>query len=70
MLLHTSEDTTGALVRDLARGRLDLAITFCAPEPPAGVELLLLHDEPGVVHLRSEQTPGALSPQTSTDPLS
>jgi DNA-binding transcriptional LysR family regulator len=51
-MLYTSEDTTGALLRDVAAGRLDLAVTFCAPEPPpAGVELALLRDEPAVVHL-------------------
>jgi DNA-binding transcriptional LysR family regulator len=53
-MLYTTEDTTGALLRDVARGRLDPAITFCAPEPPAGVELLPLRDEPAVVHLRSD----------------
>lgn len=51
-MLYTSEDTTGALLRDLAQGRLDLAVTFCAPEPPpAGVVLDLLREEPAVVHL-------------------
>jgi DNA-binding transcriptional LysR family regulator len=51
-MLYTSEDTTGALLRDVAAGRLDLAVTFCAPEPPpAGVELALVRDEPAVVHL-------------------
>lgn len=54
VMLYTTEDTTGALLRDVARGRLDLAITFCAPEPPAGVELLLLRDEPAVVHLPTD----------------
>lgn len=54
VMLYTTEDTTGALLRDVARGRLDLAITFCAPEPPTGVELLPLHDEPAVVHLPSD----------------
>ena len=51
VMLYTSEDTTGALLRDVARGRLDLAVTFCAPQPPAGVELLTLADEPAVVHV-------------------
>jgi len=51
-MLYTSEDTTGALLRDVAAGRLDLAVTFCAPEPPpAGVELASVRDEPAVVHL-------------------
>lgn len=53
VMLYTTEGTTGALLRDLVRGRLDLAITFCAPDPPAGVELLLLHSERAIVHLPS-----------------
>lgn len=52
VMLYTSEDTTGALLRDVAHGQLDLAVTFCAPEPPPrGIELTLLHDEPAVVHV-------------------
>jgi DNA-binding transcriptional LysR family regulator len=51
VMAYTSEDTTGALLRDVADGRLDLAVTFCAPEPPPGVELSLLVAEPAVVHL-------------------
>jgi DNA-binding transcriptional LysR family regulator len=52
VMLYTSEDTTGTLLRDVAAGRLDLAVAFCAPAtPPAGVELTLLADEPAVVHL-------------------
>jgi DNA-binding transcriptional LysR family regulator len=54
VMLYTVEDTTGALLRDLARGRLDLAITFCAPDPPAGIELLLLDHEAAIVHLPSQ----------------
>jgi DNA-binding transcriptional LysR family regulator len=55
LMLYTSEDTTGALLRDLAQDRLDLAITFCAPDPPpAGIELTLLQDEPAVVHLPAD----------------
>lgn len=53
VMLYTTEDTTGALLRDLVRGRLDLAITFCAPDPPAGIELVLLHSEAAIVHLPS-----------------
>jgi DNA-binding transcriptional LysR family regulator len=52
VMLYTSEDTTGGLLRDVAAGRLDLAVTFCAPEPPpSGVELTPLFDEPAVVHV-------------------
>jgi len=54
VMLYTVENTTGALLRDVARGRIDLAITFCAPDPPPGIELVLLQDEAVVVHLPSE----------------
>jgi DNA-binding transcriptional LysR family regulator len=55
VMLYTSEDTTGTLLREVAAGRLDLAVTFCAPQPPpAGVELVPLHAEPAVVHLPAE----------------
>jgi len=48
----SSAVTTAALLRDVARGRLDLAVVFCAPdELPAGIELELVRDEPAVVHL-------------------
>jgi len=50
-MLYTSEDTTGALLRDVAQGRLDLAVVFCAPAtPPDGVALELLREEPAIVH--------------------
>jgi DNA-binding transcriptional LysR family regulator len=52
VMLYTSEDTTGALLRDVAASRLDLAVTFCAPQPPPpGVTLFPLAAEPAVVHL-------------------
>jgi len=55
VMLYTSEDTTGALLRDVAQGALDLAITFCAPQPTAaGIELTLLGEEPAIVHLPAE----------------
>ncbi len=55
VMLYTSEDTTGALLRDVAAGRLDLAVTFCAPEPaPEGLRLLALASEPAVAHLPSD----------------
>jgi DNA-binding transcriptional LysR family regulator len=51
-MLYASEDTTAALLRDVAQGRLDLAVVFCAPDDiPPGVDLELLSDEPAVVHL-------------------
>ena len=56
VMLYTSEDTTGGLLRDLARGRIDLAVTFCAAPAavPAGVALEPLRDAPAVAHLPAE----------------
>lgn len=54
VMLYTAEDTTGALLRKVASGQLDLAVTFCAGRPPEGVELLRLLDEPCVVHLPAD----------------
>jgi DNA-binding transcriptional LysR family regulator len=52
VMLYTSEDTTGALLRDVGAGRLDAAVTFCTPDAaPPGLELELLEEEPAVVHL-------------------
>lgn len=52
VMLYSSEDTTGALLRDVAGGRLDLAVVFCPPDDvPAGVELEPVREEPAVVHL-------------------
>ena len=46
VMVYSSEDTTGALLEDVARGRLDLALTFCAPAGSG-----LVREEPAVVHL-------------------
>jgi DNA-binding transcriptional LysR family regulator len=54
VMLYPQEDTTGALLRDVRGGRLDLAVVFCAPDGLEGVELEPLGDEPAVVHLRSD----------------
>jgi len=54
VMIYSSEDTTGSLLRDVAQGRLDLAVTFCAPDPPEGVVLRLVREEPALVHLSSE----------------
>jgi DNA-binding transcriptional LysR family regulator len=52
VMLYASEDTTAALLRDVAQRRLDLAVVFCAPQTvPDGVELELLRDERAVIHL-------------------
>src|SRR4051794_15299852 len=67
-MLYTSEDTTGALLRDVAAGRLDLAVTFCAPAPPpAGVELVLLEDAPAVVHVRADHPLAGRARLTAAD---
>ncbi|MFL5926945.1 MAG: LysR family transcriptional regulator [Gaiellaceae bacterium] len=55
VMVYTQEDTTGALVRGVADGRLDAAITFCTSEPPPStVELVPLYEERGVVHLAAD----------------
>jgi DNA-binding transcriptional LysR family regulator len=48
VMLYPQEDTTGALLRDVRSGRLDLAVLFCSD---AGEPWL---SEPAVVHLRSD----------------
>jgi DNA-binding transcriptional LysR family regulator len=51
-MLYTSEHTTGELLRDVATSRLDVAVTFCAPQPPPPpLRLLPLVEEPAVAHL-------------------
>jgi DNA-binding transcriptional LysR family regulator len=68
VMLYTSEDTTGALLRDVAASRLDLAVTFCAPEPPPpGVTLMPLVAEPAVVHLPESHPLAARSELTFAD---
>jgi DNA-binding transcriptional LysR family regulator len=55
VMVYTHEDTTGALVRDVADGRLDAAITFCVAEPaPSSVELVPLHEERAVLHVAAD----------------
>ena len=55
VMVYTQEDTTGALVRGVADGHLDAAVTFCASEPgPSSVELVPLHEERAVVHLAAD----------------
>ena len=53
VMLYPAEDTTGALLRDVRGGRLDLAVLFCAPGAE-GVQLRALRDEPAVVHMRED----------------
>ena len=54
VMVHTSEDTTGALLRDVRHVRLDFAVVFCPPEPLGDLESVRLRDEPAVVHVRSD----------------
>lgn len=54
VMIYSSEDTTGALLRDLSVGRIDLAVTFCAPELPRQLELHPLRESAAVVHLPAE----------------
>ena len=51
VMIYTQEDTSGALLRGVAAGALDAALTFCAGEPPVGVELIPVWEEPAVLHL-------------------
>ena len=53
VMLYPAEDTTGALLRDVRGGRLDLAVLFCATGAE-GVQLRALRDEPAVVHMRDD----------------
>jgi DNA-binding transcriptional LysR family regulator len=53
VMLHTSEDTTGALLRDVRQGRLDLAVVFCPPAL-AGLASITVRDEPAVLHVRDD----------------
>ena len=51
VMLYPAEDTTGALLRDVRGGRLDLAVVFCAPDAD---DVVALRSEPAVVHLRAD----------------
>jgi len=54
VMLYPQEDTTGALLRDVRGGRLDLAVLFCASGSADGVVVEPLRSEPAVVHLRED----------------
>jgi DNA-binding transcriptional LysR family regulator len=74
VMVYTQEDTTGALVRSVADGQLDAAVTFCAGEPPpAAVELVPLHEEHAVAHLpadhRLAQQPSVTLAQLVDEPV-
>jgi DNA-binding transcriptional LysR family regulator len=67
-MLYTREDTTGALLRDVARRRLDLAVVFCPPaSPPPGVEVRVLRREPAVVHVPDDHPLAARRSVTLAD---
>jgi DNA-binding transcriptional LysR family regulator len=53
VMLHTSEGTTGALLRDVRAGRLDLAVVFCPPDL-GGLASMRVREEPAVVHVRGD----------------
>jgi DNA-binding transcriptional LysR family regulator len=54
VMLYPQEDTTGALLRDVRGGRLDLAVLFCAPATADGVVVEPLRSESAVVHVRED----------------
>src|SRR5215217_5907603 len=54
VMLYPAEDTTGALLRDVRSGRLDLAVVFCPSARADGVVIAPLRREPAVVHLRAD----------------
>jgi DNA-binding transcriptional LysR family regulator len=55
VMLYTSEDTTGALLRGVASGVLDAAVVFCAPaDRPANLVFHNLWEERAVVHLPAD----------------
>jgi DNA-binding transcriptional LysR family regulator len=53
VMLYPQEDTTGALLRDVRSGRLDLAVLFCATGL-GGVASRVLAEERAVVHVRTD----------------
>lgn len=54
VMLYPQEDATGALVREVRAGRLDLAVLFCAAAELEGVVVEPLLSEPAVVHLQDD----------------
>jgi DNA-binding transcriptional LysR family regulator len=68
VMIYTTEDTTGSLLRDVARGALDAAVTFCAPLPgPSGLTLRPLEAEPAVAHVRDDHRLAARDSLTLAD---
>jgi DNA-binding transcriptional LysR family regulator len=54
VMLYPQEDATGALAREVRRGRIDLAVLFCAAGPLEGLVVEPFRSEPAVVHLRGD----------------
>lgn len=54
VMVHTREDTTWALVRDVREGRLDLALVFCPSALVDGLAAAVVRDEPAVLHVRAD----------------
>jgi DNA-binding transcriptional LysR family regulator len=55
VMVHAGEGTSGALLRDVRQGRLDLALVFCPdPAATAGLDTAVLREEPAVVHVRAD----------------
>src|SRR5215207_8528663 len=54
VMLYPQEDASGALLRDVRSGRLDLAVLFCVDRGPDGVVVEPFRSEPAVVHMRSD----------------
>jgi DNA-binding transcriptional LysR family regulator len=69
VMLYPAEDATGALLRDVRSGRLDLAVLFCAVGGLDGVVVEPLLSEPAVVHLRADH-PLAGRPSVALEELS
>ena len=67
VMLYPREDTTGALLRDVRGGRLDLAVLFC-PARLDGVASRVLAEERAVVHLRADH-PLAARPSVALEEL-
>ena len=58
VMLYPAEDATGALLRDVRSGRLDLAVLFCVAGAVDGVVVEPLASEPAVVHVPSDHRAG------------
>jgi DNA-binding transcriptional LysR family regulator len=67
VMLYPQEDTTGALLRDVRTGRLDLAVLFCATGLE-GVASRVLAEERAVVHVRADH-PVAGRPSVALEEL-